>query len=113
MIPFMYSHIVKLVRCLMQIVVKHDRDGCMSGQDLRKIYLDKENVFMKKKEFNRGFTAENKRKVLQRRDFVKREAVANFLNNVLLPIVSVVVRNASVFNPDSIFGAKMRIFFKI
>ena len=35
MIPYMYSDIVKLIRSLMQIVVKHDIiDGCMSGQDL-------------------------------------------------------------------------------
>ena len=49
MIPYMYSDIVKLIRSLMLIVVKHDIiDGCMSGQDLRKIDLDKENVYKEK-----------------------------------------------------------------
>ena len=33
-------------------------DSCMFGQDLRKIDLDKKNVYMKKKEFNLGVAAE-------------------------------------------------------
>ena len=60
----------------MQIVVEHDIiDDCMSDQDLRKIDLDKENVYEKKKEFNLGFAAENKLKALQRRDLVKKEPI--------------------------------------
>ena len=55
MIPYMYSDIVKLIRSLMQVVVKHDIDDCMSGQDLPKIHLDEENVYKKKKEFNLEF----------------------------------------------------------
>ena len=87
----------------------------MSGQGLRKIDLNKENVYKKKKEFNLGFAAENKLKALQRRDLVQKEAVINFLDNVRScvvtilkkmfeksPICSAVVRNVSVFNPDSI-----------
>ena len=87
----------------------------MSGQDLRKIDLNKENVYKKKKEFNLGFAAENKLKALQRRGLVKKEAVISFLDNVRScvvailkkmfeksPIGSAVVRNASAFNPDSI-----------
>ena len=87
----------------------------MSGQDLRKIDLNKENVYKKKKEFNLGFAVENKLKALQRRDLVQKEAVINFLDNVRScvvailkkmfeksPIGSAVVRNISVFNPDSI-----------
>ena len=51
----------------MQILVKHDIiDSCMFGQDLRKIDLNKENVYMKKKESNLGVAAELK--ALQRRD---------------------------------------------
>ena len=58
MIPYMYSDIAKLIRSLTQIVVMHDIiDGCMPGQDLRKINLEKENVYKKKKEFYLGFTA--------------------------------------------------------
>ena len=89
----------------------------MFGQDLRKIDLDKKNVYMKKKEFNLGVAAELK--ALQRRDLAKKEAVTNFLDNVhssvvailkkmleKSPIGSVVVRNASVFNPDSISVTK-------
>ena len=34
MISYMYFDIVKLNRSQMQIDVKHDIDGCMSGQDL-------------------------------------------------------------------------------
>ena len=95
----------------------------MFGQDLRKIDSDKKNVYMKKKEFNLGVAAELK--ALQRRDLAKKEAVTNFLDNVhssvvailkkmleKSPIGSVVVRNASVFNPDSISVTK-RIFLKI
>ena len=87
----------------------------MSGQGLRKIDLNKENVYKKKKEFNLGFAAENKLKALQRRDLVQKEAVINFLDNVRScvvailkkmfeksPIGSAVVRSVSVFNPDSI-----------
>ena len=104
----------------MQIVVKHDIiDGCMSGQDLGKIDLDKEIVYKKKKEFKLGFAAENRLKALQRRDLVKKEAITNFLDNVSsfvvailkkmfekLPVGSVVVCNASVFNPEAIFATK-------
>ena len=110
----MYSDIVKLIRSLMQNVVKHDViDGCMSGKDLQKIDLDKENVYKKKKEFNLGFAAEN-----NLRHLVKKEVVTNFLDYVRScvvvifkmfeksPIGAVVVRNASVFNPDSIFVTK-------
>ena len=58
MIPYMYSDIEKLIRSLMQIVMKHDIiDDCMPGQDLRKIDLEKENVYKKKKEFYLGFAA--------------------------------------------------------
>ena len=120
MIPCMYSDIVKLIRSLMQIVLKDGIiDGCMFGQDLQKIDLDKENIYKKKKKFNVGFIAENKLKALQRRDLVKKEAVTNFLDNgcscviAILkkmfgksPIVSVVVGNASVFTPDTIFVTK-------
>ena len=54
----MYSDIEKLIRSLMQIVMKHDIiDDCMPGQDLRKIDLEKENVYKKKKEFYLGFAA--------------------------------------------------------
>ena len=79
----------------------------------------------KKREFNLGFAAENKLKALQRRDLVYKEAVTNFLNNVRScviailkkmfeksPIGSVVVRNASVFNPDSIFVTKKEDLLK-
>ena len=117
--------IVKLIESLMQTVVKHDIDGCMSGQDLHKIDLDKENVYKKKKEFNLGFTAENKLKALQRRDLVKKEAVTNFFDNVSScavvilkkmfeksPICSVVVGNPSVFNPDSIIVTKQEDLLK-
>ena len=120
MIPCMYSDIVKLIRSLMQIVLRDGViDGCMFGQDLQKIDLDKENIYKKKKKFNVGFIAENKLKALQRRDLVKKEAVTNFLDNgcsgviAILkkmfgksPIVSVVVGNASVFTPDTIFVTK-------
>ena len=66
----------------MRIVLKDGIiDGCMFGQDLQKIDLDKENIYKKKKKFNVGFIAENKLKALQRRDLVKKEAVTNFLDN--------------------------------
>ena len=69
----------------MQIVVKHDIiDGCMSGQDLGKIDLDKEIVYKKKKEFKLGFAAENRLKALQRRDLVKKEAINQFSRQCFL-----------------------------
>ena len=59
MILYLYSDIVKLIRSLMKIAVKHNIiDGSMFGQDLRKIDLDRENAYKKKKEFKLGFTAE-------------------------------------------------------
>ena len=89
MIPYMYSDVVNLIRSLMQIVVKHHIiDGCMSGQNLWKINLEKENVYKKKKEFNLGFAAENKLQALQRKDLVKKEAVTNFLDTTMFAPVS-------------------------
>ena len=113
----MYSDIVKLIRSLMQIAVKHDIiDGSMPGQDLRKFYFDKENVYKKNRAFNLGFAAENNLIALQRRDLVKEEAVNDFLDNdgsFVVAILkkmfemsqdgSVVVRNPSLFNLYSIF----------
>ena len=104
MILYMYFDIVKLIRSLTQIVVKHDIGGCVWPRP--KIDLDKENVYKK--------NDENKLKALQRRDLVKKEAVTNFLDIVCScvvailkmfgksPIGSDVVRNTSVFNPDLI-----------
>ena len=118
MIPYTYSDIVKLIRSLMQVVVKHGIiDGCMFDQDLQKIDLDKENVYKKRKEFNLGFAAENKLKALQIRDLVKKEAITNFLDNVHSCVVAILkkmfekspigsVRNASVFSPNSTFVTK-------
>ena len=89
-VPYMYSDIVKLIRSLMQIVMKHDFiDGCISGQDLRKIFLDKENLYKKKKGFNLDFAAKNNVKALRRRDLVKNEAVTNFLDNVHPCVVAI------------------------
>ena len=74
----------------MQIVIKHDFiDGCISGQDLRKIFLDKENFYKKKKGFNLDFAAKNNVKALRRRDLVKNEAVTNFLDNVHPCVVAI------------------------
>ena len=119
MISYMYSDIVKLNRSLMQIDVKHDLDACMSGQDLWKIGLNKENVYNKK--FNLGFTAENKLQLLQRTVLVEKESVTNFFDDVhsfvvailkmleKSPIGSAVVHNASCFNPTQFLQQKRRI----
>ena len=51
MILYLYSDIVKLIRSLMKIVVKHNIiDGCIFGQDLQKIDLDRANAYKKKKD---------------------------------------------------------------
>ena len=91
----------------------------MSGQDLWKIGLNKENVYNKK--FNLGFTAENKLQLLQRTVLVEKESVTNFFDDVhsfvvailkmleKSPIGSAVVHNASCFNPTQFLQQKRRI----
>ena len=99
----------------MQIVVRHDIiDGCMFGQDLCKIDLDKENVYNKKMELELGFAAKNNLRHCREGTQLKRKLLPIFLTMGVLngscviailkkmfgksPIGSVVVGNASVFN---------------
>ena len=87
--------------------------------------MGKENVYKKKKKFNLGFAVENKLKAPERRYLINKEAATNFLDNVSSCFVdilkkmfekstigSVVVYNASVFNPNSIFVTKKEDLLK-
>ena len=90
-IPYMYyeADIMRLIRSLMQIVVRHDIiDGCMFGQDLCKIGLDKENVYNKKMELELGFAAKNNLRHCREGTQLKRKLLPTFWTMfapVLLP----------------------------
>ena len=112
MIPYMYADIVNLVRSVLQIVVKQDIiDGYASGQDLRTIDLDKEEVFKKKKHFHLGFAAEDKLKKLE--DLVKISDVSNFRNTKKdIREEPCSDSKCCCFNPKSIFATKEDILKK-
>ena len=105
-------------------------DKCTSGQSLSKIDLDSDEVF--KKDFYLGFAAESEIKDLKKKDSVKNTEIQNIQKNVCLcvvstlkkmfersPLGSVVIHNATVFNPtsmqimkDSTLHKKLRELFQ-
>ena len=127
----MYQDPVQLPHNVLQIMVKQEIiDKCTSGQSLSKIDLDSDEVF--KKDFYLGFAAESEIKDLKKKDSVKNTEIQNIQKNVCScvvstlkkmfersPLGSVVIRNATVFNPtsmqitkDSTLHKKLRELFQ-
>ena len=86
MVPYMYQDLLKLLRKLMQLIVKPDiAANCSSAIDLTCIDLDDKNVIMKPKDMNIGFGMQNIITELKRKD-----VIANFFTDVTKFIISMV-----------------------
>ena len=71
MVPCMYQDLFKLLRKLMQLIVKPDIvANCSSAIDLKSIDLDDENMIMKPKDMNTGFGMQNIITELKREDVI-------------------------------------------
>ena len=79
MVPYMYQDLLKLLRKLMQLIVKPDIvANCSSAIDLKCIDLDDKNVIMKPKDMNIGFGTRNITTELKRKDVITTTQTANF-----------------------------------
>ena len=123
MVPFLYQDLLKLIRKIMQIVVKPDvLEKCESGSDLKNVDLSNKSVFLKTRNINIGFAARAFINDLRKKDAVSKAKLADFFNGVILfvteslvkmfeksPIGSVVALHPSVFNPIYIATEKAEV----
>ena len=80
MVPYMYQDLLKLLRKLMQSIVKAGIVvNCSLAIDLKCIDLDDKNVIMKPKDMNIGFGTRNIIIELKRKDVITNTQTANFL----------------------------------
>ena len=114
MVPYMYQDLLKLLRKLMQSIVKAGIVvNCSLAIDLKCIDLDDKNVIMKPKDMNIGFGTRNIIIELKRKDVITNTQTANFFTDVTMFIISMVkklfgkspfeynvVRNPVIFNPQ-------------
>ena len=83
MLPYLYLHLVALLKSALQLVVKDDvLEKCSSGVDLLKIDLDSKDILKKREEFHLGFAAESSLRELRKKDSVKKKDLDNFLMGV-------------------------------
>ena len=111
MVPYMYQDLLKLLRKLMQLIVKPDAvANCSSVINLKWIDLDDENVIMKPKDMNISFSVQNITE-LKRKNVNTNTQTAIFFADVTKFIISMVkklfnkspleynvVRNSLIFN---------------
>ena len=114
MVPYMYQDLLKLLRKLMQSIVKAGIVvNCSLAIDLKCIDLDDKNVIMKPKDMNIGFGTRNIITELKRKDVITNTQTANFFTDVTKFIISMVkklfdkspleysvLRNSVIFDPQ-------------
>ena len=109
----MYQDLLKLLRKLMQLIVKPDiAANCSSAIDLTCIDLDDKNVIMKPKDMNIGFGTRNIIIELKRKDVITNTQTANFFTDVTKFIIFLVkqlfdknpvehnIRNSLIIDPQ-------------
>ena len=116
MIPYLYLDILKLIKKLMQLIVKPDMlEKCESYFDFRRIDLRHKESITKTKDMNIGFAARSSIHEWRKSDEIRNSAVAAFLSESTKFIVTVfknlfekspvgfsVVNNASMFNSHTL-----------
>ena len=71
MVPYMYQNLFKLLRKLIQLIVKPDIvANCSSAINLKSIDLDDENMIMTPKDMNTGFGMQSIITELKRKDVI-------------------------------------------
>ena len=82
MIPYLYSDILKLIKKLMQLIVKPDLlEKCENYLDFRRIDLDDKESITKPKDMNIGFAARSSIPELMKNDEIRNSDVAAFFQN--------------------------------
>ena len=124
MVSYMNQDLLKLLRKLMQLIVKPDiAANCSSAIDLTCIDLDDKNVIMKPKDMNIGFGTRNIITELKRKDVITNTQTANFFTDVTKFIISMVkklfdknpleckvVRNSVIFDPQFLVNENASVF---
>ena len=83
MIPYLYSDILKLIKKLMQLIVKPDLlEKCESYLDFRRIDLDDKESITKPKDMNIGFTTRSLIQELRKNDEIRNSDVAAFFAEI-------------------------------
>ena len=99
MVPYMYQDFLKLLRKLMQLILKPDivancssaiHIKCSSAIDIKCVDLDDKSVIMKLIDMNIGFGTRNIITELTRKDAIRNTQTANFFTNVTKFIISMV-----------------------
>ena len=113
MVPCLCLDIVKIIRRLMQLIVKQKTlDKYSTFLDHKEVILDNKNTMVKPKNINTGFGARSPLTIFGRKDKVKSSDLAEFFTNTVLfiltiikklfeksPAASSVVKNTSLFDP--------------
>ena len=82
-IPYLYSDILKLIKKLMQLIVKPDLlEKCESYLDFRRIDLDDKESITKPKDMNIGFTTRSLIQELRKNDEIRNSDVAAFFAEI-------------------------------
>ena len=116
MVPYMHGDLVNLFKSVLKVVIKEETiNGCKSSNMLTKIDFEKDTNFKKNKDYNIGFATEQILNELKKKDLVKNADLKEFYCDVRKcviaamkklneksPLLSVVVRSAVVFNPESV-----------
>ena len=114
MIPYLYSGILKLIKRLMQLILKPDRlEKFEIFSDFRRINLDGKESITKPKDI--GFAARSSIQESRKNDEIINFSVAAFLSESTKFIVTIlkiffekslasfnVVKNASILNPHTL-----------
>ena len=124
MIPYLYTDMAKMYKCLYGIIVKDEVVDVLAYKLPRIDLSDKKNL-KKENEFTLGFKAQRDIKDLLKKDDVTTEQLDEFYENVLLcvtsligklnercSLTSIVVRSAVVFNPMKIIQAQAKYLKK-
>ena len=91
MVPYVYQDLLKLLRKLMQLIVKPDITANLSSAiDLKCLDLDDTNVILKPKGMNIGFSTRTIITELKRKDVTTNTQAANFFTDVTKFTISVV-----------------------
>ena len=90
-VPYLYPDIVRIIRRLMQLIVKPEiLDKCSTLLDYKEVDLDNKNTMVKPKNMNIRFGARSLLTELDRKDKVKSSDLAEFFTNAVLFIVTII-----------------------
>ena len=126
MVPYLYHDIVRIIRRLMQLIVKPEiLDKCSTFLDFKGVDLDNKNTMVKPKNMNIGFGARSVLTEFGRKDKVKSSDLAELFTNAVLFIVTIikkllekspagssVVKNTSFFDPRVLASEKSELLHR-